>query len=213
MATNNNCPVTLNGRTYVPASNNAPARQGRRKPTQRSRNFAAARRSTPQPMLMGCHPTHLPVWRSFPNEQWHEIGGFSFPKSWSGGNFAIMNFKNEFDKVKSLHSTTKIYSVMLGFTCLYDGYAGFVAGTEGKTPTAPVAPDRMRVKAGKYGARQHVYAPGTATVDASDLWFVWQFDSTPKDGDSDVVAVTKIYISTMPLPGLKPPPNFLVCEE
>nr|BAM38509.1 coat protein [Asparagus virus 2] len=212
--------IEVNGRWYTPAPNNAPTRGrgGRRQPTARSRQWAQgqanARRSQPQALMIGSVPTSLPTWKSFPGEQWHEVSGYSFPNSWGSGTLAWLTMANELNKIKTLHDTTKVYSVMLGFTCNYDGYAGFVEGFSTSNQIHPIAPDRIRVRKGKYGARQQVFPTGTTVSEVRSNWtFVWNFDAAPPTGSKDAITVTKFYIATSPLPGVKPPSNFLVVEE
>lgn len=212
--------IEINGRWYNPAPNNAPTRGrgSRRQPTARSRQWAqgqaSVRRSQPQQLMIGTMPTNLPTWKSFPGEQWHEVSGYSFPDKWGVGTHAWLPIANELGKIKTLHDTTKIYSVMIGFTCNHDGYAGFVEDFNTGNPAGPVAPDRFRVKKGKYCARQLVFSAGTSVSEVKSRWtFVWNFDVAPTTGSKDDITITKFYASTSPLPGVKPPSNFLVVED
>jgi len=213
MASNSNA-IEVNGKWYSPM-NNAPAnRGGRRKPTARSRNWSQSQRSQPVNMMVGAVPIAAPTWKSFPGEQWHEVSGFEFPSSWKSGDIAYASMQLELGKIKSLHDTTRVYSVMYGFICKADGYAGFKDDFDPANATGPNAPNRIRVKAGKYCARQLVLQPGSTVSDLKSTWnFVWQFDAAPAEGTTNVVKVVKFYVSTTPLPNVKPPPNFLVCEE
>ncbi|AMN16532.1 coat protein [Tomato necrotic streak virus] len=206
--------IEVNGKWYSPM-NNAPAnRGGRRKPTARSRNWAQQQRSQPSDMMVGSMPIGLPTWKSFPGEQWHEVSGFEFPTSWGSGDIAYASMRTELGKIKTLHDTTKVYSVMYGFICKADGYAGFKDDFDPSNATGPNAPNRIRVKAGKYCARQMVFQPGTTVSDVKSSYnFVWQFDAAPAANAPNMVKVVKFYVSTTPLPGVKPPSNFLVCEE
>lgn len=206
----------MNGKWYSPVDNAPPNRGGRRKPTARSRNFAQQRRQQSQQPIMavGAIPINLPSWKSFPNEQWHEVSGFSFPTEWTTGDVAYASMKSELGKIKSLHDTTKVYSVMYGFICQADGYAGFKDDFDSNDATGPTAPDRVRFKAGKYCARQMVFQPGTTVSDVKSTYnFVWKFDAAPAAKTSNIIQVVKFYVSTSPLANVKPPPNFLVCEE
>ena len=212
--------IEVNGRWYTPAPNNAPSRGrgSRRQPTARSRQWAQGqanvRRSQPQTLMIGSVPTHLPTWKSFPGEQWHEVSGYSFPDQWAPGTVAYMSLQRELGKIKTLHDTTKVFSVMVGFICKSDGYAGFMDTFDASNPTGPVAPDRIRVKKGKYCAKQHVFPAGTTVSEVKANWnMVWNFDAAPATGSAHEISITKFYVSTTPLPGVKPPSNFLVVED
>jgi len=214
--------IEINGQWFVPQSgrqprsgNNAPVNRGRRKPTSRSQAWAQGNRSQPPDrMLFGAMRSALPSWISTPGEQWHEVEGFSFPASWPTGSVACATMRSELGKIRPLHDSTKVYSVMYGFTCKSDGYAGFVEGFDPTNPTGPIAPNRVRVKAGKYAARQLRCPPGTTIADLKTSWsFVWQFDTAPATATVNQVTVVGFWVSTTPLPGVKPPENFLVCEE
>nr|AAL37954.1 RNA3 capsid [Citrus variegation virus] len=212
--------IEVNGRWYQPAPNSAPTRGrgGRRQPTARSRQWAQGlanvRRSQPQQLLVGSMPTNLPTWKSFPGEQWHEVSGYSFPDRWGSGTIAYMTLRSELSKIRTLHDTTKVYSVMIGFVCKSDGYAGFMDGFDINNATGPVAPDRIRVKRGKYCAKQQVFPTGTTVSEVKANWnLVWDFDTAPATGAVHEISITKFYVSTTPLPGVKPPSNFLVVEE
>lgn len=213
--------IEVNGQWYSPVTNNnAPSRgRGRgRGPTARSRNWAQSRanaaRSRPQTLVIGTMPTNLPTWKSFPGEQWHVVSGFSFPDRWNNGNIAYASMKTELGKIKTLHETTKVYSVMYGFICKSDGYAGFMTGFDTNNPTGPVAPDRVKVKKNAYCAKQQVFPAGTTVSELKNNWsFIWEFDAAPVVGTEKQVTVTQFWVSTTPLPGVKPPSNFLVCED
>nr|AAB97771.1 coat protein [Elm mottle virus] len=208
--------IEVNGRWYQPAPNNAPtgSRGGRRQPTVRSRQWAqqaSVRRSQP-PLSVNSVPAL--TWRSFPGEQWHEVSGYSFPDKWSAGTLAYMTLRAELGKIKTLHDTTKVYSVMIGFVCKSDGYAGFMDNFDANHATGPVAPDRIRVKKGKYCAKQQVFPTGTTVSEVKANWnMVWDFDAAPATGSEREIFITRFYVSTTPLPGVKPPANFLVVEE
>ncbi|AAC54058.1 coat protein [Citrus leaf rugose virus] len=206
--------IEVNGVWYNRADNAPVANaRGRRRPTNRSRNWAQGQRSQPQRMVVGSMPIDTITWKSFPGEQWHEFSGFSFPDAWGSAKIAYASMRTELGKIKSLHHTTKVYSVMYGFTCKADGYAGFMDNFDSANATGPVAPNRIRVKAAKYCARQLVLPPGSTVADLRDNYnFVWEFDAAPAAGTANIISVTKFYVSTVPLPGIKPPPNFLVCE-
>lgn len=207
--------IEVNGKWYSPINNNAPAqRGGRRKPTARSRNWSQGQRSQPQRLMIGTMPTELPTWKSFPGEQWHEISGFEFPDTWSTGNIAYASMRTELGKIKALHDTTKVFSVMYGFICRVDGYAGFKDDYDDNNATGPTAPNRVRVKANKYCAKQLVMPTGSTVSDLKSTWnFVWEFDAAPATGMTKVIKVVKFYVATSFIPSVKPPSNFLVCED
>lgn len=191
-----------------------PNRGGRRKSTARSRAWANSQRSQPANLVVGSVPVNLPTWKSFPGEQWHEVSGFEFPSAWGSGDIAYASMKTELGKIRSLHDSTRVYSVMYGFICKADGFAGFVDNFDVSNATGPTAPDRVRVKANKYCARQLVLPPGSTVSDLKATYsFVWQFDVAPAPNTTNMVKVVKFYVSTTPLPGVKPPANFLVCED
>ncbi|AAK01485.1 coat protein [Tulare apple mosaic virus] len=205
--------IEVNGKWYSPV-NAPPNRGGRRKPTARSRNWAVQQRSQPPNMVVGSMPINLPTWKSFPGEQWHEVSGFEFPASWISGDIAYASMRTELGKIKALHDSTKVYSVMYGFITKAGWLCRLKDDFDPSNATGPNAPNRTRVKAGKYSAKQLVFPPGTTVAEVKSAYnFVWQFDSAPASGTANVVKVVKFYVSTTPLPGVKPPANFLVCEE